>query len=96
MLEKDLERQVVNYCKAKGVLTYKFTSPAHRGVPDRVMMANGKTLFLELKRPGGKPTALQLREIQKIEQAGVKAAWTDSLGGAQLLIDFYLLSQKPC
>ena len=91
MLEKDLERQVVNYCKAKGVLTYKFTSPAHRGVPDRVMLANGRVLFLELKRPGGKPTALQLREMQKIEQAGCKASWADSLGAAQILIDHHLL-----
>jgi Holliday junction resolvase len=90
MLEKDLERKVVEYCRAKGILTYKFTSPAHRGVPDRVMIANGKVLFLELKREGQRPTALQYREIMKIKQAGGKAAWADTYGAAVMAIDFYL------
>ena len=39
MLEKDIEKAVCDYAKSKGVLTYKFSSPNHVGVPDRIFFA---------------------------------------------------------
>ena len=73
MLERDIERRLVEWCRKNGVYTRKFTSPANRGVPDRVCIRDGTTLFIELKRQGNKPTALQLREIDLIRKAGAKA-----------------------
>ena len=62
MLEKDIEARVCEYARSKGVLAYKFTSPAHRGVADRVVcLPDGQTWFVELKAPGGR-----LSELQKI------------------------------
>ena len=78
MLERNLERKVVAYCKANGILCYKFTSPAHRGVPDRLLIKNGKVLFLELKKKGEEPTRLQYHEIQKLRSEGMVAEWTDN------------------
>jgi hypothetical protein len=66
MIEAEIERRVVKYCNDHKLLTYKFTSPAHRGVPDRIIIGGGKVLFLELKQKGKKPTPLQLWEIGRI------------------------------
>ena len=40
MLEKDIEARVCEYARAKGVLAYKFTSPARAAVPERVTSCN--------------------------------------------------------
>lgn len=60
MLEKQIEAHLVKRVKALGGEAYKFTSPAHRGVADRVVcLPNGSTWFVELKRDGGRLSALQ-------------------------------------
>ena len=60
MLEKDIEKKVCEYARSKGVLAYKFTSPAHRGVADRVVcLPGGAVWFVELKAEGGRLSPLQ-------------------------------------
>lgn len=55
MLEKDLERQVVEYVKKLGGKAYKWVSPGETGVPDRIVLLPGaRIIFVELKRPGRK------------------------------------------
>ena len=60
------ESEIENYFKwaveRVGGKTYKFTSPSHRGVADRIAcLPNGATWFVELKTKGGR-----LSELQKI------------------------------
>ena len=88
MNEKQLESKVVEYCKKHGLYCRKFSSPAHRGVPDRIIVGNGQVMFLELKSPGEKPTQFQLRELDLIRAAGALAMWTDSWELAQLEITY--------
>jgi hypothetical protein len=79
MREAELERKVVKWCREHGLLTYKFVSPSSRGVPDRIVICpGGGILFLELKQPGSKPTALQLHEIDRLQIAGCNARWSDN------------------
>jgi hypothetical protein len=53
MLEKDVEAAVGRHCRKHDVLYYKWSSPAKRGVPDRILIfPNGLIRFMELKRPG--------------------------------------------
>jgi hypothetical protein len=85
MTEAEIERRVVSYCRWKNLITYKFSSPAHRGVPDRIIIAPNQVLLLELKQYGKKPTPLQLREIDRINTmsgpnlwAGWTAGWDDT------------------
>ena len=62
MLEKDIEKHLVWAVQLFGGKTYKFTSPANRGVADRVVCwPNGTVWFVELKKQGGKLSALQQR-----------------------------------
>lgn len=60
MLEKSIEAHLVKRVKVLGGAAYKFTSPAHRGVADRVVcLPDGSTWFVELKTEGGRLSALQ-------------------------------------
>ena len=62
MKEKIIEKYLVQRVKDLGGRAYKFISPAHRGVADRVVcLPNGQTWFIELKAPDGR-----LSELQKI------------------------------
>lgn len=67
MLESTIEKKVSEYAKSKGWLSYKFTSPSNRGVPDRIYMKNGICLFIEFKAPKKKPTKLQEKVIERIK-----------------------------
>ena len=59
-MEKQIEAHLVKRIKALGGVAYKFTSPAHRGVADRIVcLPDGRTWFVELKAPGGRLSALQ-------------------------------------
>ena len=60
MTEAEIERYFVQAVKALGGFAYKFRSVSQRGVADRIAcMPNGETWFVELKRPGGRLSALQ-------------------------------------
>ena len=62
MLEKQIEARVCEYARAKGMLAYKFTSPARAAVPDRLFIApDGRMFFCEFKAEGKKPTPAQER-----------------------------------
>lgn len=69
-LERDAERLLVRGVKKLGGLCYKFTSPGNSGVPDRIVVLNGSVFFVELKKPGGKLTPLQVRQHTLLRQAG--------------------------
>ncbi len=87
MLEKQIEAKVVRYCKRRGLYCRKFTSPAHRGAPDRIICGSGKVLFLELKRPGNVPTALQDYEMATLRKHGMASLWVDNYEDAVKVIE---------
>ncbi len=72
-LEKVIEKKVCDHAKQLGCMAYKFTSPARRSVPDRlIILPGGKgCFFIEFKRRGQKPTDAQAIEIAKIRAQGV-------------------------
>jgi hypothetical protein len=59
-MEKHIEQHLVREVKKRGGVAYKFTSPSHRGVSDRIVCLPGQTWFVELKQPKGKLSALQV------------------------------------
>lgn len=87
MKESALERKVVAYCRKNALLCYKFVSPGNRGVPDRLIVAKGKVLFLELKKKGKKPSPLQEHEMMLLRGQGVSATDADSFSEARWIID---------
>ena len=85
--ENAIERHFVNLCKKHNLLQYKFSSPAQRGVPDRMMIHMGKVIFIEFKSTGLIPTEKQLYEHRRIKNAGCDVRVIDSKNGVNLLIE---------
>ena len=59
-MEKQIEAYLVKSVRRIGGVAYKFVSPAHRGVADRIVcLPDGSTWFIELKAEGGRLSPLQ-------------------------------------
>lgn len=92
MLEKDIEARVCEYARAKGVLAYKFTSPARAAVPDRLFIApDGRVWFCEFKREGAKPTPAQEREHARLRQSKVNVFVIDNVSEGKNMIDLMVM-----
>jgi len=86
--ERDIEKYLRDEIRKAGGRAYKFVSPGNNGVPDRlILMPGGRIVFVELKAPGNKPTALQAAQIAKIRALGFKVYIIDSMAGVDALIE---------
>lgn len=66
MREKEIENYLVKKVKKLGGLCFKFVSPGNAGVPDRIVIKDGKLVFVELKAPGKEVRALQQFQINRL------------------------------
>ncbi len=80
MLESIIEKYLVSEVKKLGGTAYKFVSPGHAGVPDRLcLLPNGTLFFVELKATGKLTRPLQDRQIEKIRAYGQRVYVADSM-----------------
>jgi hypothetical protein len=79
MLERDIEGRCKRFARERGWYVRKFVSPSNRSVPDDIFVKNGRVLFVEFKKPGGKLTDKQRDEAVALELAGAEF----------YLVDFY-------
>jgi hypothetical protein len=69
--EKAIERRMCGLIKQRGGLAYKLTSPNNPGVPDRLVITPGGTVwFVELKTVDGGLTPIQAFQIRELEKRG--------------------------
>jgi hypothetical protein len=87
MLEKQIEAKVCDYAKTKGMMVYKFTSPARAAVPDRMFIKNGRVFFIEFKRGGQKATEAQEREHHRLRQQAINVFVVDNVNAGKECID---------
>lgn len=81
--EKDVETALVKNIEKQGGKAYKFVSSVS-GVPDRIcLLPKGKIVFVELKAPGKKPSALQLVVHKQIQKLGFRVLVIDNLEDAR-------------
>lgn len=87
MLEKEIERVLVEQVKRLGGRAYKWVSPGNDGVPDRiVILPDTRPIFLELKAEGGKLSALQAVQIDRLRKLG---QWAEVIKGIDGLSQFF-------
>ena len=79
MLEKDIERRLRLRVKALGGKAYKFSSPGNNGVPDRIVLIQGKCFFVELKRPGQDLSPRQRAVRKDFKKLGFEVYKIDSI-----------------
>lgn len=86
MLESKIEAHLKAQVKELGGKCYKWTSPGVRGVPDRIVFLNKQIWFVELKRPGGKRSKLQIKFAKDIAPYTTNYAVLDSMDSVDKLI----------
>ena len=81
MLEKAIERTLVQAVKAQGGICPKFVCPGTDGMPDRIVLLPGGHIgFVEVKAPGKKPRPLQLARHSLLNGLGYRVYVLDDIG----------------
>lgn len=89
MLESKIEKAVCDYAKLMGWLSFKFTSPNNRAVPDRIFFKEGHTILIEFKQLGKKPTKLQQHQIDKLKEQLMPVYVVDSIEKGKDIFNAY-------
>jgi hypothetical protein len=86
MRESAIESYLVKRVQALGGEVRKAAWFGRRGAPDRCVMLDGRTIFVELKAPGQKAKPHQLREHARMQAMGQEVVVIDSLEGVEALL----------
>lgn len=86
-IENDIENYLIKKVELLGGLCMKFVSPGRRGVPDRIILIDGKTFFVELKRPGGVLRKDQIKMKEKFEKQSISVYVVDTKRKADVLLN---------
>lgn len=86
VLERTIENYLRDRCNEAGFMCLKFVSPSTAGVPDRLIIANGHVVFVELKRPGGKPRRNQVEMHERMRQVGADVRVIDNHKASRELV----------
>lgn len=88
MLEKAIEKKVIEFARRHGWANLKLSGPNDRGKPDRLFLKNGRAVFVEFKTAGRKPTKKQQYEIEQLQKNGFAVFVVDSVElGKSLITD---------
>lgn len=76
--EKVLERNLNKEVKALGGWSIKILSNFITGLPDRLVLLNGRAYFVEVKSEGKKPSHIQRVVHKKLEALGFTVSIIDT------------------
>lgn len=73
--ETSLKRRVLSALKTQhpGSVVFKIADKFTAGIPDLIIVINGRVIWIELKTPKGKVSNIQQYTIDKINSAGGRA-----------------------
>jgi hypothetical protein len=76
--ERDVEQELCKEVLRRKGKSFKWASPSHRGVPDRIVfLPEGLVAAIEVKAKGKKPTKLQLAVHDQLRGLGAKVYVVD-------------------
>jgi Holliday junction resolvase len=73
MRESLIQTQIRKHLEKEGWMVIKLIQTSMNGIPDLMALKNGRTVFIEVKQPGKRPTDLQQYRIEKLHKAGFSA-----------------------
>lgn len=93
MLEKEIERRMVQTVRERGGLCYKFVSPSNPGVPDRIIITpNGRVVFVELKTETGRLAKIQTWQLDEMRKRGADVRVANGWPAVKALLEEVLPS----
>lgn len=69
-LESTVQANIIKRYEAEGFYVIKLILTNKSGIPDLLCLKDGKVVFIEVKRPGEKPRALQEYRINELRDMG--------------------------
>ncbi len=86
MVEKNIEKLLVDGVKKLGGMCLKFVSPSTAGVPDRLIIIDGKVIFVELKTEVGRLSKIQKYVVGEMQKRGADVRVVKGLGEVKALL----------
>ena len=87
MREVAVENPVVYRAERAGFYVRKVAWVGRRGAPDRLFARKDRgQVYIEFKRPGEAPRSDQIREHQKMREAGIEVHVCDSVEDALIIL----------
>ena len=90
MRESSLTTRILKYlnslpgCKAEKRHGSQYSEA---GAPDINACYRGRSVQIEVKRPGEKPTRIQLKRLREWQEAGAVVGWVTDLEGVKKIIE---------
>ena len=82
MKESEIQSKIKTTLQNAGWLVVKLIQTNTNGIPDLIALRNSTTVFIEVKRPGQKPTPLQSYRHDQLKKQGfivITATSTDQI-----------------
>jgi hypothetical protein len=87
-LEKEIENKVTKWVKKRGGLSIKVAPVSFSGLPDRLFLLPNRVFeFMEFKRPGEKPTLIQLYCHRTFAKLGFRVHVVDDYADAISILE---------
>ncbi len=77
--EQKIQYAINTYLKKQGWLVTKLMMTTTAGIPDLMAIKEGKTIFIEVKKPGGRLSRIQEYRIAEIRAQDIPVLVTDNL-----------------
>ena len=91
MRESTIEKALVREIRVRGGESRKIRWIGRRGAPDRLCAAHGRHCWVELKKPGERPTSLQLREHERMRGWGMAVFVVDTMSDIQKILKYLMI-----
>lgn len=85
-LESDLQSDIIDFAHLRGWFAVKVVSPSRRGMMDVVAIRKGRTVWIEVKRPGEEPRPQQAKVARDMRAHGAEVHCVDNMDAARELL----------
>lgn len=76
MLEQKIQSKIIKNLEKDGWYMVKLITTTKAGIPDLMAMKNGRTVFIEVKQPGGRVSKLQEFRHEELRKKGFEVIIT--------------------
>lgn len=76
MLEQQIQSKIIKNLEKEGWYVVKLITTTKAGIPDLLCLKQGRAVFIEVKRPGGKTSALQRLRMAELLKQGFEVITT--------------------
>lgn len=87
ILESEIESYLCERASEVSWLCEKMRTTATLGFPDRCIIADGRVVFVEVKRPDHKPRKMQVRVLRKLAAHGAEVCVVHDADTVDALIE---------